>query len=86
MEKQYLGFFLWVWGLTFSAPCWNVFTGAWQTDNSTAYFTWLLPTGHRKRDWWQCLPAQQSEPVDNECGGTNAKPTHKAGEAFQVHW
>jgi len=27
-DKQYLGFFLWVWGLIFSAPCWNGLMGA----------------------------------------------------------
>lgn len=86
MDNSIQDFFLWVWGFIFSAPCWNGFMGVLQIDNSASYFMYLSPTGHRKCDRWQCLPAQQGEPMDNKCGGANAKPTHKAGEAFQVHW
>lgn len=71
---------LWVWG-----PCWKGLMGALQLT-AVQLLDLFVPPGHRGCHRWQCLPAQQSEPVDNKRGGTNPEPAHKAGEALQVHW
>lgn len=49
-------------------------------------FVVIVPVGGRISHWRKHLPAQQSEPVDQQRTGAVPQSTEQTGKAFQIHW